>query len=90
MKLFILENCPHCRRARQWIKELCEENPLYKEIPIELIDEAKESRLADSYDYFYVPCFYDNDIKLHEGVASKDIIRDIFENYLRRNGKWIF
>ena len=52
-----------------------------------IIDEAKESRLADSYDYFYVPCFYDNDIKLHEGVASKDIIRDIFENYLRRNGK---
>lgn len=87
MRLFILENCPHCRRARDWMKELCEENPIYKDIPIELIDEAKEIELADSYDYYYVPCFFDGDQKLHEGVASKQIIKDIFDDYLRRNGK---
>lgn len=87
MKLFILENCPHCRRARDWMKELCEENPIYKDIPIELIDEAKEVELADSYDYYYVPCFFDGEKKLHEGVASKQIIKDIFDDYLRRNGK---
>lgn len=84
MKLFILEHCPHCKRARGWIKELCEENPQYKEIPIELIDEAKEVELADSYDYYYVPCFFDGDQKLHEGAASKEIIKNIFDDYLRR------
>ncbi len=26
MKLFILENCPHCRNARRWIKELQDES----------------------------------------------------------------
>lgn len=87
MKLFILENYPHCMRARHWIEELCEENPLYRDIPIELIDEAKEVELADSYDYYYVPCFYDGNIKLHEGSASKEIIKNIFDDYLRRNGK---
>ena len=39
MKLFILENCPHCRNARRWIKELQDENPEYNQIEIELIDE---------------------------------------------------
>ncbi|MDE6952383.1 MAG: glutaredoxin [Erysipelotrichales bacterium] len=85
MKLFILENCPHCIRAMNWIKELYEEYPKYRDIPIELIDEAKDNELADSYDYYYVPCFFEGNVKLHEGVASKEIIRNIFDDYLRRN-----
>lgn len=84
MKLFILENCPHCIRAINWIKELCEEYPKYRDIPIELIDEAKDDKLANSYDYYYVPCFFEGNVKLHEGVASKEIIRNIFDDYLRR------
>lgn len=86
MKLFVLENCPHCIRARQWIKELYEENEVYRNIPLKMIDEAKEVELANTYDYYYVPCFFDGDVKLHEGVASKDVIRNIFDDYLRRNG----
>lgn len=85
MKLFILEHCPHCQRARKWIQELCEENPQYRNVPIELIDEAKEVELADSYDYYLVPTFFDGDKKLHEGVASKTIIQNIFDDYIRRN-----
>lgn len=84
MKLFYLEHCPHCIRARKWIQELYEENPAYQEIPIEMIDEAKEVELADSYDYYYVPCLFDGETKLHEGVMSKEIIRQIFDTYLRR------
>ncbi|MFQ7172751.1 MAG: hypothetical protein ACLRQF_12160 [Thomasclavelia ramosa] len=48
MKLFILENCPHCRNARRWIKELQDENPEYNQIEIELIDEQINSELAIS------------------------------------------
>ena len=84
MKLFILEHCPHCRNARTWISELYQENPQYRDIPLEVIDEEKESDIADAYDYYYVPCFFDGKQKLHEGVASKDIIQNIFDNYLRR------
>lgn len=87
MKLFYLENCPHCKRARAWMEELYQENPEYKEIPIEMIEESQEAELADSYDYYYVPCFFDGNQKLHEGVASKDIIRDLFNHYLRGNSK---
>lgn len=87
MKLFYLENCPHCKRARAWMEELYQENPEYKEIPIEMIEESQEAELTDSYDYYYVPCFFDGNQKLHEGVASKDIIRDLFNHYLRGNSK---
>ena len=83
MKLFILEHCPHCKNARQWINELCQENDLYNTIPIELIDEQKEEALASTYDYYYVPCFFDGDKKLHEGKASKEIIKKIFDDFLK-------
>lgn len=83
MKLFILEHCPHCKRARKWMDELYKENPLYKQIPIEIIDERKEEALASTYDYYYVPCFFEGKTKLHEGVASKDIIKTLFDNYLK-------
>lgn len=85
MKLFILEHCPHCQRARNWIEELCSENSQYRDIPIEVIDEAKEVELADSYDYYLVPTFFEGNEKLHEGIASKEIIQNIFDEYLRRN-----
>lgn len=81
MKIFILEKCPHCLNARQWIEELCNENPKYKEIEIEYIDEKKQSEIADQYDYYYVPSIYVEDKKVHEGVASKDIIKNIFDSY---------
>lgn len=85
MKLFYLENCPHCKRARAWMEELYQENLAYKDIPIEMIEESQQVELADSYDYYYVPCFFEGDKKLHEGVASKEIIQNIFDNYLRGN-----
>ncbi len=84
MKFFYLENCPHCRRARQWMEELYQENPEYRKIPIEMIEESKQADIANAYDYYYVPCYFEGDQKLHEGVASKDIIQNIFDNYLRR------
>lgn len=85
MKMFVLENCPHCRHARQWIEELCEENPKYRQIPLEIIDEAVDVELADSYDYYYVPSIFDGNQKCHEGVATKQKIKDIFENYMKEH-----
>ena len=84
MKLFYLESCPHCQRARKWMQELYQENPEYQKIPIEMIEESQQVELANSFDYYYVPCFFDGHQKLHEGVASKEIIKEIFDGYLRR------
>lgn len=84
MKMFILKNCPHCKRARNWIAELKKENPEYDKIDVELIDEQVNNELANQYDYYYVPSIFEGNIKLHEGVATKEVIKDIFDNYLRQ------
>ena len=85
MKMFILENCPHCKRARACIEEWKQENPIYQSIEIELIDEQENIEIANRYDYYYVPALFDGNIKLHEGVASKEGIRKIFDKYLKND-----
>lgn len=84
MKMFILENCPHCIRARRWIEELKRDDPEYDRIKIDLIDEQINSELADQYDYYYVPAIFDGDNKLHEGVATKESLKIIFDQYLNK------
>jgi len=80
--LFILRECPHCKRALTYINELQAENPEYRTIDMKIIDEKEEKALADSYDYYYVPTFYIDDIKIKEGVLTKEDIRDVFNKAL--------
>ena len=80
---FRLRFCPYCRRAEKYIEELKKENPEYGRIAIDMIDENKNRRLADEYDYWYVPCFYLGKQKLHEGAASKENIQKVLDEALR-------
>jgi len=76
---FKLLDCPYCIQADKWISELCDENPDYAKIDIRIIDERKESALADTYDYYYVPTFFMKNKKLHEGTATKDKIKSVLD-----------
>jgi glutaredoxin len=84
LTLFILEYCPFCKRARQYIKELKEEYPEFQSIEIEIIDEEKQKELADSYDYYYVPTFYLGKQKLHEAGINKDEVKAMFQSLLKK------
>ena len=76
---FYLPNCPHCKLAMRLLEELQKENPAYAEIPIRRIDESREKALAESYDYWYVPCFFYQGKKLHEGHAEREDVRRALE-----------
>lgn len=80
--MFITDWCPHCKRASKWMEELLAENPKYSELQLRVVDEEKEPDFSKQYDYYYVPTYYLDGVKVHEGVASKEIIRDIFERSL--------
>ncbi len=82
--LFILKNCPYCIEALKWSDELVRENPEYGKINIRIIDEQKEKELANRYDYYYVPTFYYGAQKLHEGAATKEKIKNVFDECLKR------
>lgn len=77
--MFIMESCPYCKQALKWMEEIREENPVYSDMKIQIIDETKEPEIAESYDYYYVPTYYVDGKKVHEGAADKDIITKVFE-----------
>jgi glutaredoxin len=79
LDLFILESCPFCIRARQYLQELRQEDPKYQAIEIRLIDERKERALANSYDYYLVPTFYLGQTKLFEGIMTKADVRKVLD-----------
>ena len=82
LTLFYLESCPYCRRARGYMAELCQENPEYAKIPVKMVEEREQKALADSFDYYYVPCYYIGQDKISEGAVEKDDVRAVFDKAL--------
>ena len=76
--MFTLKGCPHCRLALKLQEQLLEEHPEWRDIPLRIIDEQEEKALADSYDYYYVPCYYVDGKKVHEGHAEREDIEQVF------------
>ena len=81
LMIFIQKNCPYCKAALRGIEELQKEE-IYQEIEITLIDELVESEYADTFDYFYVPTFYYQDRKIHEGAINDIELKQIFDNVI--------
>lgn len=74
--MFYLKNCPFCKRALAYIDEL-QTQDAYRDIKIEMIEESEQAELADSFDYYYVPTFYIDGEKIHEGGIYKDEVEEL-------------
>jgi len=79
---FYLPTCPHCQLAIRLLKALKDGNPAYAQIPVTMIDESSEQALANSYDYWYVPCLFFNGEKLHEGHAEEEDVKRVLDKVL--------
>jgi len=79
--MFILENCPYCIRALACLKEL-KTKDRYSAIEFDVFDEVKESALASTYDYYYVPSIFYSGKKLHEGVLDMEQLILILDDVL--------
>lgn len=80
---FYLPNCPHCKLATRLLSELATENPAYAAVPVRRIDESADKATAAAYDYWYVPCFFLGQTKLHEGHAEKEDVRRVLDAALQ-------
>lgn len=78
IKLFILPACPYCREALAEVDKLLTAHPQYKTIPLRIIDESADPAQAAAHDYYYVPTFYINGLKIHEGAIKPGVIENIF------------
>ncbi|ADU26922.1 glutaredoxin family protein [Ethanoligenens harbinense] len=77
--MFTMQGCPYCKRAFEWMENLKNKNPVYKALEIHVIDEQVQPEIANQYDYYYVPTFYVDGNKLHEGIPSPEKIEAVFE-----------
>lgn len=77
--LFYLPGCPYCKKALSAKDKLCEANDAYNQIEFEMIDERKQADVADQYDYYYVPCFYIDGEKVHEGAADEADVKAVLD-----------
>ena len=88
IKIFYLTNCPYCINARKAVAELCAENPAYRELKLNWIEEREQPEIADKYDYYSVPSLFFGDQKLYEAHFThrydtiKEHIRSAFEQVL--------
>lgn len=76
---FYLDGCPYCRRADKMLEKLIASTAEYAHLEIHRIDENKNAEYADLFDYFYVPCFYVDGVKMHEGIATEEKIKAILD-----------
>jgi glutaredoxin len=83
VKMFMTENCPHCKKAFSLMEEICREHPEYKAIKIKKIDESKRPDYAAKFDYHFVPTFYVGSKKMHEGSPTKEALEKVYAEALR-------
>ncbi|MDO4701506.1 MAG: thioredoxin family protein [Erysipelotrichaceae bacterium] len=81
VKLFYLRMCPYCLKALKYLEELKKEER-YKDIEIEMIEENKHPEIANQYNYYYVPTFYVDEVKVFEGKPTLEDIKRVLDQSL--------
>ena len=76
--LFVMAGCPHCRLALQLQEELFAAHPEWRDIPLKIVDEIRDPAFADRFNYYYVPTYYVDGQKVHEGHAERDDVKKVF------------
>ena len=79
---FYLKECPFCKKAFRYIEELKREHPELQTVEIDTVEESEQPEIADRYDYYYVPTFYVDGKKVHEGGIFKEEMEAVLRKAL--------
>lgn len=80
--MMIQEGCPYCKKALKLMDELKEENSSYGQVEVEIVDENRYPLIAQDLSYWYVPTYFVDGEKLHEGVPTREAIKKVLETAL--------
>lgn len=83
VRLFYLKNCPFCKKALRYIEELKAAHAELAAVEIEMIEESEQPEVADRFDYYYVPTFYVDGVKEHEGGIYPEEVERILRKALK-------
>lgn len=81
---FTLKGCPYCYSAQEAYKRLHQE-PEYKEVEIDWLDETEHQELSANYDYYYCPSIFVDGKKVYEAHPgdSDDYIYGMVEKAMQ-------
>ena len=85
---FRLDGCPYCRQAIKAVEELSAENEKYASVSIEWIEENEHPEISAKYDYYYVPTFFVDGVKVYEARRGesyeecRENVKRVFEKAL--------
>ena len=82
VKLFYLKHCPFCKKAIRYIEELKAQYAELACVDIEMIEESEQPDVADKFDYYYVPTFYVDGEKVHEGGIYPEEVEAILRKVI--------
>ena len=82
VKLFYLKHCPFCKKVIRYIEELKAQYAELASVDIEMIEESEQADVADKFDYYYVPTFYVDGVKEHEGGIYPEEVEKILRKAL--------
>ena len=82
VKLFYLKHCPFCKKAIRYIEELKAQYAELASVEIDMIEESEQPDVADKFDYYYVPTFYVDGEKVHEGGIYPEEVEAILRKAL--------
>ena len=81
--MFVQKDCPHCKRALKWQEVLTEKfHPEWARDPIRMVDELEQPEVAQAYDYYYVPTYFIDGVKVHEGPVTQQDVEKVFAQAL--------
>ena len=76
-----MEDYEYDRLLRR-LEELEAAHPELAAVSIELIEESEQPAVADAFDYYYVPTFYVDGVKVHEGGIYPEEVEKILRSAL--------
>ena len=82
VQLFYLKHCPFCKKSLAYIEEVQRAHPELAALTIERIEESEEPAVAEQYDYYYVPTFYIDGVKVHEGGIYPEEVEPLLRKAL--------
>ncbi len=83
VKLFYLKHCPFCKKALRYIDEAKAKYAELANVEIEMIEESEQADVADKFNYYYVPTFYVDGVKVHEGGIYPEEVEEILRKALK-------
>ena len=69
---FRLNGCPYCAQAMKAVKELTAENEKYAAAAIEWVEENEHPEISAKYDYYHVPTFFVDGVKVYEARRGEN------------------